>query len=183
MKTTILAASIFISLFSFSQKQPKLVIGIVVDQMRYDYLIRFKDRIGENGFKRLMKGMNCVDAHYNYVPTFTGPGHASIYTGFTPSENGIVGNAWYSREEKEVINCVGDSKVKTVGSDSKYGLYSPKNLQKSTMMEILTTATKGKSVSVSFKNRGAILPAGKTSDGVFWFDYTNGNFITSSHYA
>ncbi|MCB0479654.1 MAG: alkaline phosphatase family protein, partial [Crocinitomicaceae bacterium] len=136
-----------------------------------------------NGFKRLMKGMNCVDAHYNYVPTFAGPGHASIYTGFTPSENGIVGNAWYSREDKEVINCVGDSKVKTVGSDSKYGLYSPKNLQKSTMMEMLTTATKGKSVSVSFKNRGAILPAGKTSDGVFWFDYTNGNFITSSHYA
>lgn len=184
MKATILAASIFISLLSFSQqKKPKLVVGIVVDQMRYDYLIRFKERFGEGGFKRLMKGLNCVDAHYNYVPTFTGPGHASIYTGYTPSANGIVGNAWYSREEKKNVNCVEDSKVKTVGSDSDYGKFSPKNLKKKTMMELLKESLAGKSISVSFKNRGAILPAGSESDGVFWYDYTNGNFISSTAYG
>lgn len=184
MKILVLAASILVTSLTIGQtKKPKLVVGIVVDQMRYDYLIRFADRYGDDGFKRLMKGMNCVDAHYNYVPTYTGPGHASIYTGFTPSDNGIVGNAWFSREEKKNVNCVEDASVKTVGTASDYGKFSPKNLRKKTILEMVSEATGGKSISVSFKNRGAILPAGSKSNGVYWYDYTNGYFISSTHYS
>lgn len=184
MKKAILILLMIVPILAFNQqKQPKLVVGIVVDQMRYDYLIRFADRFGEGGFKRLMKGLNCIDAHYNYVPTYTGPGHASIYSGKTPSDNGIVGNAWYSREEGKIINCVEDSKVKTVGSKSDYGKFSPKNLKVQSMLEIIKSTKGSKAVSVSFKNRGAILPAGTNSDGVYWFDYSNGNFVTSTHYA
>jgi predicted AlkP superfamily pyrophosphatase or phosphodiesterase len=184
MKKIVLALLLLIPIIGISQtSKPKLVVGLVVDQMRYDYLLRFKERFGEDGFNRLMKGLNCVDAHYNYVPTYTGPGHASIYTGFAPSDNGIVGNAWYSREDKKVINCVEDSKVKTIGTKSEYGEFSPKNLLKQTILEKVKEESGGKTISVSFKNRGAILPAGSKSDGVYWFDYSDGSFITSSYYA
>ena len=183
MKIKVLIFILCLPILGWNQdKKPKLVIGLVVDQMRYDYLIRFADRFGEGGFKRLMKGLNCVDAHYNYVPTYTGPGHASIYTGHTPSENGIVGNAWYSREDKKTINCVEDAKVKTVGSKSEYGKFSPKNLKEQTILEKAKEAFGSKSISISFKNRGAILPAGSNTNGAYWFDYTNGYFVSSTYY-
>ena len=99
---------------------PKLVVGIVVDQMRYDYLFRYWDKYSDSGFKKLVnEGFLCKNIHYNYIPTYTGPGHASIYTGSTPSVHGIVSNDWYDRTSGKNIYCVDDSTVTGVGGKSK----------------------------------------------------------------
>lgn len=166
--------------------KPKLVVGIVVDQMRADYLYRFANHYGEDGLKLLMKeGTNFQNCHYNYVPTFTGPGHASIYTGTTPANHGIVANAWWSREEGKRVNCVEDQQSKPVGSspDTK-GNYSPIRLKSNTITDqIKLMDSRSKVYSISIKNRGAILPGGHAPDGVFWYDYANGGFMTGSYYA
>ncbi|OFZ60398.1 MAG: hypothetical protein A3D92_03995 [Bacteroidetes bacterium RIFCSPHIGHO2_02_FULL_44_7] len=156
----------------------------MVDQMCYEYLYRYADKFGEGGFKRLMQeGTNCRNANYNYIPTFTGPGHASIYTGTTPSNHGIVANDWYDRSTNSEINCVADSGVSTVGSSSLYGKCSPVNLKTNTITDQLkVTYNSAKVVSVSIKNRGAILPGGHLSDGSYWFDYSSGGMITSSYF-
>ncbi|NRA13803.1 MAG: alkaline phosphatase family protein [Crocinitomicaceae bacterium] len=163
---------------------PKLIVGIVVDQMCYDYLYRFYDKYSNDGFKKLMtKGANCRNMNYNYVPTYTGPGHASIYTGTTPSNHGIVANEWFDREQMRTINCVEDSAYSTVGSDSKAGSCSPINLKSNTITDQLKlTYPSAKVISMSIKNRGAILPGGHLSDGSYWYDYSNGNFITSTFF-
>ena len=163
---------------------PKLVVGIVVDQMCYEYLYRFYDKFGEGGFKLLMtNGTNCRNANYNYIPTFTGPGHASIYTGTTPSNHGIVANDWYDRSTGTTINCVGDSTVSTVGTTSVNGKFSPVNLKANTITDQLKmTYSDAKVISMSIKNRGAILPGGHLSDGSYWFDYSTGSFISSSYF-
>jgi len=164
-------------------ERPKLVVGIVVDQMRYDYLYRFYDKYSEGGFKRLMnQGFNCKNGHYNYVPTETAPGHASIYTGTTPSFHGIVGNDWF--ENGETMYCVQDTTVKTVGAVTLSGLMSPLNLLTTTMTDQLKLATnqKSKVIGISIKDRGSILPAGHMADMSFWLDKSNGKFISSSFY-
>ena len=108
-------ATISVALFSCQKHQkivqkPKLIVGIVVDQMRYDYLIRYADRYGEGGFKRLLKdGFSLTNAHFNYIPTYTAVGHASIYTGTTPDHHGIIGNWWYDKYKRKPIYCVTDS--------------------------------------------------------------------------
>lgn len=176
----------FISTFSFSQtdSKPKLVVGIVVDQMCYDYLYRFENKLSDKGFLKLLRqGVSCENTHYNYVPTYTGPGHASIYTGTTPNNHGIVGNEWYHRGLKREINCVEDTSVFSIGTTSAQGKFSPKNLVAYTITDQLKLTHKNsKVVSVSIKNRSAILPGGHLSDGSYWFDNTNGNFITSSYF-
>ncbi|KAA6431211.1 alkaline phosphatase family protein [Rufibacter glacialis] len=165
--------------------KPKLVIGIVVDQMRYDYLYRYWDKYSANGFKRLLaEGFNFRNNHYNYVPTYTGPGHASIYTGTTPSMHGIVGNDWYNRTTGRNIYCAEDKSVATVGSSSKAGEMSPVNMIASTITDELKLATnqKSKVIGLSLKDRGAILPAGHAANAAYWFDGSNGNMITSTYY-
>lgn len=171
--------------FAQGKDAPKLVVGIVVDQMCYDYLYRYYDKFTDDGFKRLMNGgTNCRNMNYNYVPTYTGPGHASIYTGTTPSNHGIIANDWYDRSTRKSINCVEDSTVTTVGAVSQYGESSPVNLKANTITDQLKmTYPSAKVISISLKNRGAILPGGHMSDGTYWFDYTNGQFITSSFFA
>jgi len=177
----------FLALISaplFSQNQPKLVVGIVVDQMRQEYLYRYESKFGEQGFKRLMnEGFMLKNAHYNYVPTETGPGHASIYTGTTPSVHGIVGNDWYDRTTKQNVNCVGDPNQKAVGTDVG-GAVSPSRLLSTTITDELKLATqqRAKVVGVSIKDRGATLPAGHTPDGAYWFDGKTGSMITSTYY-
>lgn len=168
----------------FAQQQPKLVVGIVVDQMCYEYLYRYQSKFSKNGFKKLMNnGTVCQNAQYNYVPTYTGPGHASIYTGTTPSNHGIVANEWYQRSLKKEVNCVDDSTVKAVGTSSNDGIKSPKNLIANTITDQLRlTYSKSKVISVSIKDRGAILPGGHLSNGSYWFDYSTGSFITSSFF-
>ncbi|MEO8761582.1 MAG: alkaline phosphatase PafA, partial [Bacteroidia bacterium] len=170
---------------SYAQTQPKLVVGIVVDQMRYDYLYRFSEKYSNGGFKRLMKdGFLCKNAQYNYVPTFTGPGHASVYTGTTPAIHGIAGNEWFDKKTKKEIYCTEDKNVTPVGSTSDAGLMSPRNLDATTIGDEIKIASnnKAKVVGVSLKDRSSILPAGHAADAAYWFDGSTGSFITSSFY-
>lgn len=169
-----------------AQERPKLVVGIVVDQMKMEYLYRFSDDFSPNGFKRLMtKGFVYHNAHFNYMPTYTGPGHASIYTGTTPSINGIVGNEWFSRSEGKSRYCTDDESVKTIGDGTKKeGAMSPKNLLSTTITDELRLGTnfKGKVIGMSLKDRGAILPAGHFANWAFWYSGA-GAFISSTFYG
>lgn len=178
------ASSAFSIAFAQQAPKPKLVVGIVVDQMCYEYLYRYQSKFSKNGFVKLMnQGTHCRNTQYNYVPTYTGPGHASIYTGTTPSNHGIVGNDWYSRTLQKEVNCVGDTSYSPVGSDYKGGKCSPQNLKANTITDQLKlTYPNSKVISVSIKDRGAILPGGHLSDGSYWFDYKTGGFMTSSYY-
>ena len=128
--------------------RPKLVIGIVVDQMRYDYLYRFYNQYSENGFKRLLNdGFSCENTHYNYTPTNTAPGHASIFTGTTPTNHGIINNNWYSRAENRIFYCTEDKTVQGLGTgnpEDKNGKMSPRNLKTSTITDELRLATNQK---------------------------------------
>ncbi len=167
-----------------AQNRPKLVVGIVVDQMRQEYLYRYENKFGANGFKRFMnEGFMLKNAHYNYVPTETGPGHASIYTGTTPAIHGIIANEWYDRSLKKDVNCVNDPIQKPVGTDVG-GTVSPWRLMSTTITDELKLATqqRAKVVGVSIKDRGAVLPAGHLPDGAYWYDGKTGNMITSTYY-
>ena len=166
--------------------KPKLVVGIVVDQMRYDYLTRFYNKYGNGGFKRLInEGFNCKNNHYNYVPTFTGPGHASIFTGTSPKNHGIIANYWYDKFSKETVYCAEDSSVSAVGSDTDRDRMSPHRMKTTTFADEnrLFTQMRGKTIGISIKDRGAILPAGHSANAAYWFRGADeGNFITSSYY-
>ena len=166
--------------------KPKLVVGVVVDQMRYDYLSRFWDKFGEEGFKRLInQGFNFRNNHFNYIPTYTGPGHASVYTGTTPRNHGIIGNDWYNKFEEKEVYCTGDISVKPVGTTSPAGQMSPHRLIPTTVADEnrLFTQFKGKTIGIALKDRGAILPAGHTANAAYWFHgYNEGKWITSSYY-
>ena len=170
------------------QSRPKLVIGIVIDQMRYDYLYRFYDKYSDNGFKRLLNGgFSCENTHYNYTPTNTAPGHASIFTGATPTTHGIINNNWYSRAENRVFYCAEDQNVKGLGTENpedEDGKMSPYNLKTSTITDELRLATnqKAKVIGISIKDRGAILPAGHIANGAYWYDTSSGNMISSTYY-
>lgn len=169
---------------AIAQQKPKLVVGIVVDQMRQEYLYRFENKFGEQGFKRLMnEGFMLKNAHYNYVPTETGPGHASIYTGTTPAMHGIVANDWYDRSLKRDVYCVSDSTQKPLGTDVG-GRISPMRLLSTTITDELKLATQRQSkvISLSIKDRSAVLPAGHMPDGAYWYDNKTGSMITSTFY-
>jgi predicted AlkP superfamily pyrophosphatase or phosphodiesterase len=169
-----------------AQQRPKLVVGIVVDQMKTEYLYRFSDDFSTNGFKRLMdKGFTFYNMNYNYMPTFTAPGHASIYTGTTPATHGIIGNDWYVRSTGKNMYCTDDASVKTlVEGSEKEGAMSPKNLLSTTITDELRMATNfnGKVIGLSIKDRGAILPAGHFANWAFWCT-KSGAFISSSFYG
>jgi len=167
-------------------KQPKLVIGIVVDQMRYDFLYRFYSKYNSGGFKRLMNdGLNCRNAHYNYYQTVTAAGHGSIYSGSVPAMNGMVGNNWYDRSLGREIYCLEDSTVIGVETTASIGKRSPNNLIGTTIGDQLRLGTNFKSrvFSISIKDRGAILPGGHTANGAFWFDSQSGKFVSSTYYG
>ena len=185
MKRTSLFFLLITSLTLHAQDKPKLVVGIVVDQMRQEYLYRFEPKYGAGGFKRLMsEGFMLKNAHYNYVPTYTGPGHASIYTGTTPAIHGIIGNDWYDKDLKKDVNCVGDDNQKPVGNDKGNGDVSPWRMLSTTITDELKLATqkRAKVISLSLKDRGAVLPGGHLADGAYWFDGLSGNFISSTYY-
>lgn len=199
MKKIILFVFAFLTLTTFGQTKvdltdnsksetakPKLVVGIVVDQMRYDYLTRFYNRFGEGGFKRLMnEGFNCQNNHFDYIPTYTAPGHASIFTGTTPATHGIIGNNWYDKENNEDVYCVNDSNYQSVGATDKSGQMSPHRLKVSTITDQLRLHTqfRSKTIGIAIKDRGAILPAGHTANAAFWFDGDEeGKWISSTYY-
>lgn len=170
---------------STDSNRPALVVGIVVDQMRYEYLYKYADRYSNNGLKRLLReGMNCQDNHYNYAPTVTAAGHASVYTGTVPAVHGIVGNEWTDVATGKKVYCTDDSTVSTVGTTGKTGFMSPKNMWTSTITDQLKLAQnfKSKTIAIALKDRGAILPGGHSADGAYWYDSKEGRWITSSFY-
>jgi hypothetical protein len=170
---------------SLTPDRPKLVVGIVVDQMRQEYLYRFAPKFGNDGFKRLINGgFMLKNAHYNYAPTFTGPGHASVYTGSTPSIHGIIGNDFYDKELHRMVNCVEDTTQRPIGNPKGPGKVSPARLMATTITDELKLATqkRAKVLSVSIKDRGAVLPGGHMADGAYWYDGSTGRFITSTFY-
>lgn len=182
---------LFSSVLVFGQNtttvdRPKLVVGIIVDQMRYDYLTRFYDRYGEDGFKRILReGYNFENAHFNYVPTVTAVGHASVYTGTTGSDHGIIANDWYDKYLKKMIYCVDDFDYKAVGTELPYEQKSPVRLLSTTVTDELRLAQNmnGKTIAIGLKDRSAVLPGGHTSNGSYWFvGKDEGKFITSSFY-
>lgn len=166
--------------------KPKLVIGIVVDQMRYDYLTRFSDRYGEDGFKRLLdKGFSLENAHYNLIPTYTAVGHASIYTGTTPNNHGIISNNWYDKFLKKSIYCVDDSNYETIGNKGFEGKKSPYRMFTTTITDQLHLhqTLNGKTIGIAIKDRSAILPVGHTANAAYWFNGGDeGKWISSSFY-
>jgi len=185
MKKLILGFFVF-STFLCAQEKPKLVVGIVIDQMKMEYLYRFANDFSDNGFKKLMnKGFTFHNMHYNYMPTYTAPGHAAIFTGALPNVNGIVGNDWFNKSIGKEMYCTDDETVTTLveGTESE-GKMSPKNLFSTTITDELKLSTnfKSKVIGISIKDRGAILPAGHFADWAFWYTET-GNFISSSFYG
>lgn len=168
------------------QQKPKLVVGIIVDQMRYDYLTRFKNRFGEGGFKRLLNnGYSLENAHFNYIPTYTAVGHASVYTGTTPENHGIISNDWYDKFEKRSIYCVTDTTYRSVGTTTNKGRRSPYRMMSSTITDQLHLAQNknGKTIGIAIKDRSAILPAGHSGNAAYWYNGgKEGKFITSSYY-
>ena len=164
-------------------QRPKLVVGIVIDQMRWDYLYRYQKRYTDGGFKRLLnEGFSCENTVIPYVPSVTAIGHTCIYTGSVPSIHGIAGNNFVKNGEK--VYCTDDDTVKPIGSNSEAGLMSPKNLWVTTIGDEMKIASNGRAkvVGVALKDRASILPAGHNPDGAFWFDDKSGNFITSTYY-
>jgi predicted AlkP superfamily pyrophosphatase or phosphodiesterase len=191
MKKYILSCLAFGAFCSSSGQQrpvnvsrPKLVIGVVVDQMRWDYLYRFYDRYGNGGLKRLMnEGFNCQNTKINYLPSFTAPGHTCIYTGSVPALHGIVANEWMDIRTGREWYCTEDTTVRSVGG-GKAGLMSPRNMLASTITDELRLATnfRSRTFGISIKDRGAILPAGHAANGAYWYDGENGHFISSTFY-
>lgn len=166
--------------------RPKLVVGIVVDQMRWDYLYRYYDRYKEDGgFKRLLKqGFTCDNALIPYTPTITACGHTCIYTGSVPAIHGIVGNAWWDRELQRTVYCTEDKTVQAVGASGSNGEMSPRNMLTNTICDELRLATnfRSKVVGIAIKDRGGILPAGHAANAAYWYDNRTGNWITSTYY-
>ncbi|RKR80819.1 type I phosphodiesterase/nucleotide pyrophosphatase [Mucilaginibacter gracilis] len=165
--------------------RPKLVVGIVVDQMRWDYLYRYYSRYQSNGFKRLLnEGFSCDNTNLDYIPTVTAAGHTCIYTGTVPAIHGIAGNDFIIQATGQSMYCTEDATVKTVGSTSVAGQMSPRNLLTTTVTDELRLATnfKAKVIGISLKDRGGILPAGHSANAAYWFDDATGNWITSTYY-
>ncbi len=166
--------------------RPKLVVGIVIDQMRPDYLYRFYNLFKQDGgFKRLMnEGFTCENTFVPYTPTVTAAGHTCVYTGSVPAIHGMVGNEWYDRLLNKTVYCTDDDSASSVGSTDDAGKMSPRNMFTTTVGDELKLATnfKSKVIGIAIKDRGAILPAGHAADAAFWYDPKNGNFISSSYY-
>ncbi|MEJ7586814.1 MAG: alkaline phosphatase PafA [Ferruginibacter sp.] len=163
--------------------RPKLVVGIVIDQMRWDYLYRFNELYGDNGFKRMLsQGYSCENTLIPFMPTYTAPGHTCVYTGSVPAIHGIVGNGWYERTLNANVYCTDDSTVTSVGSTSGAGKMSPQNMWTTTITDELRLSNhfQSKVIGIALKDRGAILPAGHSANAAYW--YENGKWITSTYY-
>lgn len=201
-RNLLLIGSVFLTVLSFGQARrsgqsaemaaqkpglarPKLVVGIVVDQMRWDYLYRYYDRYGTDGFRRMLgEGFTCENTLINYLPSFTAVGHTCVFTGSVPALDGISGNEWIEQLSGKEVYCTDDSTVSTVGADNASGKMSPRNLLVSTVTDELRLASnfQSKVVGVSLKDRASILPAGHAANAAFWLDDATGNFVSSTYY-
>ncbi len=168
--------------------RPKLVLVLVIDQFRYDYLMRFRPFFGRGGFNRLLDGGAVfTDCRYDYATTMTGPGHATLLTGTYPYAHGIIENNWYDRDRQRKIYCVEDLSTRMVANREKASAspgFSPRNLTASTLGDELRLATdfRAKVVSISLKDRAAVLMGGHTPSAAYWYDVGSGRFVTSTYY-
>lgn len=165
--------------------RPKLVVGIVIDQMRWDYIYRYYDRYGEGGFRRMLsQGFTCENTYIDYIPTVTAIGHSSIYTGSVPALHGMAGNDFIVNATGKSVYCTDDSTVQSVGSNSVEGRMSPRNLLTTTIGDELRLATnfQSKVIGIALKDRASILPAGHVANAAYWFDNQSGNWISSTYY-
>ena len=167
-------------------ERPKLVVGIMVDQMRWDFLYRYYNRYAATGgFKRMLNnGFTCDNTFIPYAPTVTACGHTCVYTGSVPAIHGITGNAWYDYEKNRTVYCAEDKTVKTVGAPGNAGEMSPKNMLTTTICDELQLATnmRSKVIGIAIKDRGGILPAGHRANAAYWYDSKSGNWISSTFY-
>jgi arylsulfatase A-like enzyme len=164
---------------------PKLVVVIVIDQFRGDYLERYRDQFGEGGFRLFLdRGANFPDCYYDYANTRTAPGHATLFTGTYSNGHGIISNEWWDPKKKKQVTSVEDDNTKLVGISSQEPGASPHNLRANTIGDELKLATQGKArvFGISLKDRAAILPAGFSGDGAYWIDKNTGAWITSTYY-
>jgi len=189
----VLTISVFFSSAGFAQrrnqpavqKRPRLVLLIVVDQFRYDYLERFGDLFGPNGFRRLMRdGASWTQSNYDHMPTYTAPGHGTMMTGAYPAESGIIGNEWLDRATGKRITSVSDESVKLLGGNPNDPAASPSRLMASTVGDELRLATndRAKVIGISVKDRSAILPAGRHANAAYWFNWLTGTMVSSTYY-
>lgn len=181
----LLLLTLISNLVAAQVERPKLVVGLMVDQMRWDYLYRFADRYGNDGFKRLLReGFTCENTIIDYVPTFTAIGHSSVYTGSVPAIHGIAGNDWIEQQTGTSMYCTQDDAVQGVGTTEKEGKQSPRNLLASTVTDQLKLATnfQSKVIGIAIKDRGGILPAGHFANAAYWFEAKSGDWISSTYY-
>ncbi len=153
--------------------------------MRYDFLLKYYDKFGKGGFRRMLdEGFNCEDTEYNYFPTYTGPGHASIYAGAAPAVHGIIGNDWFSRSEGRPVYCVSDLLAGNLGGTATAGAMSPRRLRTANVADELRLFSnkKSKVVGIALKDRGAILPAGHMPNAAFWFDQKTAGWMSCDWY-
>lgn len=165
--------------------RPKLVVGIVVDQMRWDFLYRYAERYGTGGFRRMLgEGFTCENTFIPYAQTVTAAGHTCAYTGSVPAIHGIMGNEWYDKALGRDVYCTEDKSVKVIGGSDKAEPQSPRNLWATTICDELRLATnfRGKAIGVAIKDRGGILPAGHSANAAYWYDSRSGNWVTSTYY-
>jgi predicted AlkP superfamily pyrophosphatase or phosphodiesterase len=171
---------------SIDTSRPKLVVGIVIDQMRWDFLYKYSTRYCKGGFKRLLaQGFACENTTIPYAPTVTAAGHTCIYTGSVPAIHGIAGNEWYDKKLGRSVYCASDTLAKGIATTHKSnGNMSPRNMLTTSICDELRLATnfKSKTVGVCIKDRGAIFPAGHAANAAYWYDGSSGSWITSDYY-
>ena len=170
------AFTLFLSPAIFAADRPDLVVVVSIDQFRYEYLQRFEPYFAPDGFRRFIDhGADFTNAYYPYATTYTGPGHAAIGTGYTPSQSGIVGNDWFDRNTGKTVYCVADARTT--------GGYSPVNLQSDSLGDRLQERFPGSRVfGVAIKDRAAILMSGRKATAAYWFDEKKNGFTSSSYY-
>lgn len=188
------AISVLLLVFSLVQasdqtripgEKPKIIIGITIDQMRYDYLSYYWDDFGKNGFKRLVhSGTNCKNTRYNYLYTQSSPGHATIATGTHPAQHGIISDVWFNRIKEEYVSSVQDDQVSALGGFYDRGKKSPRHLVSTTFSDEMKIASNGKSkvYSISLNPATSILTAGHMANAAYWFDGRTGEWMSSSYY-
>ena len=191
-KKNLLIISLIIFNFIYTQAQnqfnkpPKLVVGIVIEEMRYEMLLRYWDSFGENGFKKIInQGAFCTQTHHNYLITQNGVGQASIVTGTNPSYHGIISNEWYDRLSDKIIACADETKFNMMNGQVSMGNYTPKNILSSTIGDEIKLANNDSSkvISISLNPVSSVISGGRLGNYAFWFNHYDGNWITGNYYS
>lgn len=179
----LLTAAVLLAAPPDPPKKPKLVLAIVIDQFRYDYLLRFRTDYNSGLARLLEQGAVFTDAHYLHALTVTAVGHSTFLSGATPSVSGIIANQWYDRHSGQTVTSVSDPKTKLVGGAPGATGSSPNRLLVSTVAdEVRMQGLESKVIGVSIKDRSAILPAGHMADAAYWYDSDSNHWVTSTYY-